>query len=562
MKTRNLLFIATLLLICSAAISKESANGSRTTPRGTVNVFTSPDLFPLTTKWVSEYTRINPAVKIEVIQSEDKEIAGMLKSGSGIGFIRNESFEVINNLSAWNMVVGRDVIVPVMNATNPIRDEIIAKGITSEGLTKILVTPEKQNWGMLLQNSQNIAEIPVHFYVMNDPTVISAVESFLNTKQLNKAGIKMVSEQEIMATIQKDPNALVFCRLPQIVSSANQSIGENMLLVPIDKNGNGKIDYMEAIYSNLQEFSRGVWIGKYPKALSGSIHAVSAAKPNTEAGLSFLNWVLSDGQQLLTANGFSDLVLSEKQTQLAKINEPVNYTTAPANSYSLLIMILVLAVLLAITGFILDKLAAQRKSRAVGSPRVITPVFDQNNLNVPKGLYFDQTHTWAFMKKDGLVKIGIDDFLQHITGPLTRIEMKNSGDKIKKGEHLLTIIQKGKQLNIYSPVTGTITAHNATLLKDPSLLNNAPFTDGWVYLIEPANWLLELQFLTMAEKYKNWLAEEYLRLRDFFAAAVRIHAPAFAMVLQDGGVLRDGILADLGPEVWEDFQIQFMDAKK
>ena len=79
------------------------------------------------------------------------------------------------------------------------------------------------------------------------------------------------------------------------------------------------------------------------------------------------------------------------------------------------------------------------------------------------------------MKKDGTVKIGIDDFLQHITGYITRIEMKKSGAKIKKGDHLLTIVQKGKQLDIYSPMSGTIKAHNENLRANPSMLNTSPY---------------------------------------------------------------------------------------
>ena len=142
-----------------------------------------------------------------------------------------------------------------------------------------------------------------------------------------------------------------------------------------------------------------------------------------------------------------------------------------------------------------------KKEVILDSASHFLPVFDENSVIIPKGLYFDKTHTWSFMKKDGTVKIGIDDFLQHITGFITRIEMKNVGDKIKKGERLLTIIQKGKQLNIYSPVSGTIKTQNETLITNSSLLNSAPYENGWVYTIEPTNWLLEIQFLTMAEKY-------------------------------------------------------------
>jgi len=209
-----------------------------------------------------------------------------------------------------------------MNAANPFRDEIYRKGITSEGLARILENHERQNWGMLVGNTQNIPEIPLHFYIMNDPSTISGVNNFLKTNMFYTDGIKTPSRQEMISAIQKDPNALGFCKLIQMMDLNNQSLADNIKLVPIDKNGNGKIDYMENIYDNLQAFSRGVWIGKYPKALSGSIYSVSSAKPKNETELAFLNWVLTDGQQFLNANGYSDLVLNERQTQLAKINEP------------------------------------------------------------------------------------------------------------------------------------------------------------------------------------------------------------------------------------------------
>ncbi len=565
MKTRIFLFIGILLINYSNVISKELISNNIPVKKDNITIFTSPDLYPLTAKWVNEYKKINPALEMEVIKSEDKDIAGILKNGTGIGFITDEPSGAVNLLTAWNMVVGRDVIVPVMNAANPFRDEIYKTGVTTAGLARIFDTPEKQNWGMLLGNSKNSHELPIHIYVINDPMVISGLGNFVNTKKLKFEGIKVNNEKEMISAIQNDPNAIGFCKLVQVVNLNNQSIADNIQLVPIDRNGNGKIDYMEAIYNNFQDFSRGVWIGKYPKVLSGKIYSISKAKPKNEAELAFLNWILSDGQQILSASGYSDLVLSERQTQLDKINEPANYTNAPASSLSLILIILLILFTLLAAGFIMDKLVERRRERRLSGNKTaarIQPVFDGKTTTIPKGIYFDNTHTWAFMKKDGKVKIGIDDFLLHITGPITRIELKNTGDKIKKGDHIITLIQKGKQLNIYSPVTGTITTQNKNLLIDTTLLNNSPFTDGWIYTVEPTNWSLELQFLYMAEKYTDWLKTEYSRLKDFFSIVVRIHAPAFAMVLQDGGILRDGILAELDPEVWEDFQTKFIDISK
>jgi glycine cleavage system H lipoate-binding protein len=187
----------------------------------------------------------------------------------------------------------------------------------------------------------------------------------------------------------------------------------------------------------------------------------------------------------------------------------------------------------------------------------------ESGLNIPKGVYFDKSHTWAFMETDGTVKVGVDDFLQHVTGKLTRIQMKKPGEKVIKGEAMVTFIQNGKQLIVSSPLSGVIKAENKLLFTDPSLLNQSPFNDGWVYQIEPTNWSRENQFLFMADKYTDWVKGEFRRLRDFLAMAIKPESPEFAYVtLQDGGEITDNVLSNMGPEVWEEFQTRFMDATK
>jgi glycine cleavage system H lipoate-binding protein len=167
------------------------------------------------------------------------------------------------------------------------------------------------------------------------------------------------------------------------------------------------------------------------------------------------------------------------------------------------------------------------------------------------------------MEKDGRVKIGIDDFLQHITGPLTQVKLKTAGEKVRKGEKIFTITREGKQLEICSPVSGYIRQYNDELLSNPEKLNSSPYAEGWVYQIEPANWLRETRFMFMADKFKEWLDDEFIRLKDFLATSANSNAVVYNhIVLQDGGELTDNVLADLGPEVWEDFQTHFLDTSK
>jgi hypothetical protein len=94
-------------------------------------------------------------------------------------------------------------------------------------------------------------------------------------------------------------------------------------------------------------------------------------------------------------------------------------------------------------------------------------------------------------------------------------------------------------------------------------VNNHPYAEGWVYRIEPKNWLREQEFMLMGEKHTEWLKDELTRLRKFFDDTFKVQlADRDYLVLQDGGELRANLLADLGPEVWEEFQRKFIDPSR
>lgn len=201
-----------------------------------------------------------------------------------------------------------------------------------------------------------------------------------------------------------------------------------------------------------------------------------------------------------------------------------------------------------------------KKKTVLESNAQLLEVFDEQTVRIPKGIYFDKTHTWAFMNRNGKVEVGINDFLQNITGTPSRIEMKQTGDSVRKGDHLLTLVQDGKRLNIYSPVSGTVNAFNEKLINQPSLLNSAPYAEGWVYHIEPVNWFRETQFMLMADQTADWMKKEFSRLKDFLANAYAVNK--LAPVMQDGGRLKNHVLENAEPEVWEEFQTNFIDTIK
>ena len=562
MKTR-IPFIISLFFLCNWGIATYNAAfaGNEPGKPASISIFSTADLYPLTLRWADEYSGLHPGQQVSVSKVSEGELNGLSGESGRIGILSGQDIKALDRLPSWQVVVGREVIVPVINAANPFMEEISRKGIAAEALASGIENPGRQNWGTLLKNGQTV---PVKFYVLDDPSVKAGLAAFLKSDPSKAGYLKVVTAEQMTTALQQDPGAIGFCRLTNVLDATGQNLEPSIRLLPIDKNGNGKLDYMEQIYDDAQTFSRGVWIGKYPQALTFDIFAVSSGQPGGETETGFLSWVLTDGQEFLNGNGFCNLVINERQSQLDKLY-PAGIASSPsagpaAYQFYLLWALAGILVLGFGGGWVLRRF--RRKNAASPASASGIPVsFDERSIDVPKGIYFDKTHTWAFMEQDGLVKIGIDDFLMHVTGPVSRIELKNPGEKVTKGAPFITVVQQGKQLNIHSPVSGTIKAQNRDLAARTSKLRSSPYADGWVYRIEPANWLREIQFLFMAEKYRTWIAGEFSRLRDFLAASLGSGDARYAhLVLQDGGALKEDLLSELGPEVWEDFQEKFLDS--
>ncbi|MCX6256853.1 MAG: hypothetical protein NTW49_02985 [Bacteroidia bacterium] len=553
----TIILILGLLALNNTYISGQVTEGKNKTPlEGSINIMSSPDLYNITTKWAGEFFKLNPYLKIKVINLKDVNSARLSEADKYIKIIPDNYLADFNAEQVRKLTLGRDVIVPVFNSENPYLTEIYQKGISPENLALSLTLDGKQNWGTLLKNNQNT---PVHYYMISDKSVISSVTNFLNAGKTALAGIIVQNEEEMTGDILKDPYAIGFCRLTNIVDVTNQNIMDKFRLLPIDRNGNGRLDYMEKIYDNVNTFSRGVWIGKYPKTLFHNIYSVSSSQQANENETAFLKWILTDGQQYLSTNGFYNLAYSEKQVQLDNLNDFLISANKPQEADSKVIFFLLFLLGIVITGFIVNSVYQHITYVKDLAPVSVNQVFfNADSVVVPKGLFFDVTHTWAFMDETGVVKLGIDDFLQHVTGTLTRVEMKKPGESIKKGEQLCTLVHKGKQLNIYAPVSGTIIEKNEALTGDSSLINDSPYADGWVYKIEPVNWPREMMFLIMAEKYKDWLKNEFKRLKDFLSDYIKYDTSFAHVILQDGGEIIDNTLADFAPEVWEDFQNNFI----
>jgi glycine cleavage system H lipoate-binding protein/ABC-type phosphate transport system substrate-binding protein len=563
MKTVSTLCLGfVLVLFCASGYGNTSSNAPQnenptTTSVNTLTLTSSPELWKLTHDWANEFGALNPEVKI-ILTGEGEAINDQSQA---LYFYPYNHQSVNNDKSNWKMMVAHDAIIPVINANNPFRNQIYQQGLSASGVAKLLNSDEKADWNQLLAVEKSIK---INAYIIDDETIKTNIARFGKSLDASFNTWQTLPLEDFIAKMQTDIYAIGFCKLSDIRELASNEITKGIALFPIDKNGNGQIDNFENIYENLNTFTRGVWIGKYPGTLSEGIYAVASEKPTDENTVSFLSWILADGQQFLGSNGYCELASIDRQANMDMLTGTTLVQNQPqANATSRSLLYLLALVGLAILFIVVIRRYNIQKIRTIEKPLHTTEVFNLNSIAAPKGLYFDKTHTWAYMEQNGNVRLGIDDFLQHVTGPLTRIKLKETGEEVRKGEKIMTIIRNGKQLNVYAPISGTIRAQNAALNNDTSLLANTPYTKGWIYMIEPKNWIKEIQFLFMGERYQEWIKEEYTRLKDFFAATSGSSATVQPQyVYQDGGEIIDHVLADMAPEVWEEFQVRFMDTSK
>ncbi len=556
MKTKIVLSTMLLVLAWLGISSKDAGNPASSNKA--IKICTTPETRNLIESWVTDYSVNNPGISFNVRPLNPSEFSSELSSENTLGFIlKNPGIQMFDE-TKWQMIVGHDVIVPVINRENPYIEILNSKGISAKELSDCIKTGQQKSWKTLLKNNQ---DKPVQFYILNEPRVQLSVSKFLNIDPAEIKSLESKSSDEILSFVSNDIYAIAFCRLADIVDAEKQDFIESLAILPVDKNGNGKLDFNENVFANLENFERGVWIGKYPKSLIYNICAVSAAEPANEAITGFLSWVVTSGQHMVAEHGYSGLISSEVRSNLDKLTPSAPFPGTQPEIYSrtkAIILVVITFVLVLFFVMVLFKIKGKSGKKFTAN-RVQPKTLNEEFIKAPRGLFYDKTHTWVFMKKDGTVKIGIDDFLQNVTGDYTGIVMKAPGEKLSKNESAITLINEGRKINIYSPVSGTIKEINEDLVDFPSLINNSPYSWGWVYALEPSNWAREITFLQMADSYKTWIKKEFTRLKDFLSLISQNHVADGQLVYQEGGELHDHLLQQMGPKVWEDFQVRFID---
>ena len=102
----------------------------------------------------------------------------------------------------------------------------------------------------------------------------------------------------------------------------------------------------------------------------------------------------------------------------------------------------------------------------------------------PENLKYSEEHEWVRVESDGHVVVGITDFAAESLGDVVFVELPDVGEQLSQFEKMGEIESVKAVSDLYSPVSGTITERNDSVIDSPELVNDSPFESGWMLRVE------------------------------------------------------------------------------
>jgi phosphate transport system substrate-binding protein len=321
-----LIVIALLLSACGGAAAPAQStpgaapaeNAGEDALNGTIVISGAFALYPMMTRWAEEFQKVHPGVKFDVSAGgAGKGMTDALAGAVDIGMVSRSVKAEEEQQGAYGVAVTKDAVFPVVNAKNPVIEDILAKGIPQETFVKIYISGEITTWGQVVGKPEITDEI--HVYTRSDAAGAPEMwAKFLGNKlQEDLLGLGVNADPGVLEAVAKDPLGIGYNNLGYAYDLATGNPVAGVLTAPIDLNADGKADDSERL-ETMPEAIDAVATGKYPSPPARPLNVVTKGKP-TGLVQAFIQWILTDGQAFVGEAGYVQLTPDQLAESLEKI---------------------------------------------------------------------------------------------------------------------------------------------------------------------------------------------------------------------------------------------------
>jgi glycine cleavage system H protein len=104
-------------------------------------------------------------------------------------------------------------------------------------------------------------------------------------------------------------------------------------------------------------------------------------------------------------------------------------------------------------------------------------------MNVPEDLRYSKDHEWARLE-GGRVRVGITDYAQDALGDVVFVQLPEVGTRVSAGDSFSEVESTKSVSDIYAPISGTVAEVNEELADAPQRVNEDPYGEGWLVVME------------------------------------------------------------------------------
>ena len=127
-------------------------------------------------------------------------------------------------------------------------------------------------------------------------------------------------------------------------------------------------------------------------------------------------------------------------------------------------------------------------------------------LMYPQEFLYTKEHEWIRVD-ESIGTIGITEHAQKELGDIVFVELPKVGDHVAAHESFGTVESVKAVSEMYSPVTGEVTAVNAKAQANPEMLNADPHGEAWLIRVQLSD-RSEIESLLTAEDYEAYIQEQ------------------------------------------------------
>jgi len=274
---------------------------------GNVSISTCFALYPLIVKLGDEFRNMHPGLRFDVSAAgAAKSVSDTLNGLADLGGISRKVHPPETERGLWAAPVARDAVLAIVSEDNPYLHELLGHGASKDALAGLWIESGVITWGDLIGDRS--ASQPVHGYTRADPCGAGEIwAQFLGGQQENLKGIGVHGDSWMVGAVKKDPLGIGYANLNFAYDARTLAPVPGIRILPIDVNGNGRIDPEEDFYSTRTQVLEAIASQIYPSPPARDLYLICRGIPQRRCVREFIIWALTQGQTHVSTTGYIPL---------------------------------------------------------------------------------------------------------------------------------------------------------------------------------------------------------------------------------------------------------------